>query len=289
MRFNVTLIDPPNYKFAHLLTDLCRTIAYGLRDLGHDCDLTVNAIDGATTNILIGTHLLTADDVRNIVRSGAPYIALQSEVLKRDPATGALQTDYQGPNFETINRPLMDNAVALWDGLTDPELLQQLGTNHKRKRFQIGYCAGLEDIEHRPYDAKDIDVMFFGSVTAHRQSILNTLQGLQVKTFDYGPSAFRNDMIARSRIQLSLHSSPELDYFQQTRSGYLLNNRAYVLGETSADQPPMKKLVCEVDGRAMRQTCVELLSNPSELKARAEAAYEGYRGLRMADILAEIL
>jgi hypothetical protein len=290
MRFNVTLVDPPHYKFAHLLTDLCRTIAYGLRDLGYKADLTVNSIDGASTNILIGTHLLTADDVSNIVRSGAPFITLQSEVLKRDPTTGAVRSDYQGEQFETINRPLMDHAMAVWDGITPPELMQQLDVGgRKRKRFRIGYCAGLEDIDQPDYAQKDIDVMFFGSITQHRSTIMSSLNGLQYKTFDYGPAGFRNDLIARSKINLSLHSSPELDYFQQTRSGYLLNNRAFVLGETSSDHPPMKDLICEVDGARMRDTCVDLLSRPAELKARAEAAYEGYRSLRMADILAEII
>ena len=88
MKYNVTLIDPVNYKFAHLLTDICRTIAYGLRELGHDADLTVNALDGISMNIIVGTHLLTAEEVTAIVDSGVQYIAMQSELLELDAASG---------------------------------------------------------------------------------------------------------------------------------------------------------------------------------------------------------
>ncbi len=290
MKYNVTLVDPANYKFAHLLTDICRTIAYGLRDLGLDCDLTVNSIDTGATNIIVGTHLLNAAEVAAIVNSGAPYIPLQSEVLHRDPETGAVSSSYQGQQFETIARPLMDRAVAVWDGLTELRVLHQLSVaDEKVRRFRIGYCEGLEDIEHRPYDRKDIDVLFFGSLTPHRQSVFSSLHGMRVALFEYGPSAFRNDMIARAKINLSLHSAPELDYFPQTRTGYLLNNRAFVLAETSIDHPAMRDLVVEAPADKLRSRCAQLLSNPAQLEQQADTAYQGYRKLRMADMLAEIL
>jgi hypothetical protein len=290
MKYNVTLVDPANYKFAHLLTDICRTIAYGLRELGLHCDLTVNSIDTGYTNIIVGTHLLSAGDVSGIVSSGAPYIPLQSEVLQRDPQTGVISSSYQGQQFETIARPLMEHAVAVWDGLTELRLLHQLSVaDEKVKRFRIGYCEGLEDIEQRPYDSKDLDVLFFGSLTPHRTKIFDSLQGLRLAVFEYGPSAFRNDMIARAKINLSLHSSPDLDYFPQPRTGYLLNNKAFVLAETSVDHPAMRELVVEADADGLRERCAHLLSNAAELKCQAEAAYEGYRRLRMADMLAEII
>jgi hypothetical protein len=290
MKFNVTLVDPANYKFAHLLTDICRTIAYGLRDLGYEADLTVNFIDTGYTNIIVGSHLLTAADVGGILETGARYIPLQSELLSRDPATGCVRSSYQGDQFEAIGRPLMEHAVAVWDGYTDVSVMRQLQVSDDRlKRFRIGYCEGLEDILHRPYDHKDLDVLFFGSMTPHRSAILQTLDGLRLAFFEYGPSAFRNDMIARSRINLSLHSAPELSYFPQPRTGYLLNNRAVVVAEGSTDHPPMRSLVVEAPVDALRQRCEELLASTPELESLAETAYEGYRQMRMADILAEIL
>jgi hypothetical protein len=291
MKYNVTLVDPANYKFAHVLTDLCRTIAYGLRELGLDCDLTVNSIDSGSMNIIVGTHLLNGGDVANVIGSGAQYIPLQSEVLTRDPKTGAVISSYQGAQFEEVARPLMDHAVAVWDGLTELRVLHQLSVgDEKVKRFKIGYCEGLEhDVEHRPYDRKDLDVMFFGSLTPHRQKIFARFNGVRTAVFGFGPSAFRNDMIARAKINLSLHSSPELDYFPQPRTGYLLNNRAFVLAETSIDHPGMRDLVDEAPADMMGKRCAELLGDPAALQARAEAAYEGYRRMRMADMLAEIL
>lgn len=290
MKYNVVLVDPASYKFAHIMTDICRTIAFGLRDLGYECDLSVNSIEPSAMNILVGTHLLTTGDVDAVIKSGAKYIALQSEVLHRDPKTGAVVSSFQGAQFETVARPLMDHAVAVWDGLTELRVLNQLAVaDEKVKRFGMGYAKGLEDIEHRPYARKDVDVMFFGSLTPYRRDILARLKGLRVVHFEFGPSAFRNDLIARTKINLSLHSSPELDYFPQPRTAYLLNNKAFVLAEPSIDNPPMRGLVDEERKDRMAQRCEELLSNLGELEARAEAMYEGFSKLRMADILAEIL
>ena len=290
MKFNVTLVDPAAYKFAHVLTDICRTIAYGLRDLCLDCELSVNSIDTARTNIIVGTHLLTEGDVAGIINSGATYIPLQSEALHRDPESGAIRSSYQGQPFETLARPLMEHAVAVWDGLTELRILHQLEvTDEKVKRFKIGYCQGLEDVQHRPYHRKDVDVMFFGGMTPHRRQVLEKFQGMRIALFEYGPSAFRNELIARTKINLSLHSSAELDYFQQTRAGYLLNNKAFVLAEPSIDHPAMRDLVAESPADGLVECCAKLLSSAAELEAQAEAAYEGYRRLRMADVLAEIL
>jgi len=290
MRYNVTLVDPANYKFAHILTDICRTIAYGLRELRLEADLTINSIETGCTNIIVGTHLLNPGDVANVVNSGARYIVLQSEILNRDPTSGEIVSSYQGHQFETVNRPLMEHAAAVWDQLTELRMLNQLAvTDDKVKRFQIGYCEGLEDFEHRPYDRKDVDVLFFGSLTPYRQQILGRMNGLRTAVFGFGPSAFRNDMIARAKINLSLHSSPELDYFPQPRTGYLLNNRAFVLAEASIDHPAMRDLVEEAPNDRLAERCVELAADPTALAERAEAAYERYRHLRMADILAEIL
>jgi hypothetical protein len=290
MKFNVTLIDPPNYKYAHLLTDICRTIAYGLRDLGFECDLTVNSIDAGYTNIIVGTHLLTVADITAIIDTGALYIPLQSESVYHDPKSGIVSSSYQGQQFESIARPLMEHAVAVWDALTEVKLLRRLSIrDDKVKRFSMGYCQGLEDIVHRPLDRKDVDILFFGSITPHRAKIFATLQGLSVAAFQYGPSAFRNDMIARAKINLSLHSASDLDYFPQPRTGYLLNNKAFVLAETSIDHPAMRALVADVNADAFRERCAHFLSHTAELESQAEAAYEAYRHIRMADMLDAIL
>jgi hypothetical protein len=290
MKYNVTLVDPASYKFAHVLTDICRTIAFGLRELGHACDLTVNSIDNAYMNILVGSHLLTADDVKAVLDSGARFIVLQSEALYLDQQTGSVCNSFQGRQFEAVARPLMQRARAVWDGLTDLPILAKLGVPERKvKRFGIGYAQGLEDVQHRPYDQKDLDVLFFGGLTPYRRQILASLQGMRVAHFEYGPSAFRNDMIARTRINLSVHSSPGLTHVPQGRVGYLLNNRAFVLSEPATDHPPMRDLLTEVPTECMAARCAELLAEPAEIEARAEAAYEGYRRLRMADILDEIL
>jgi hypothetical protein len=290
MRFNVTLIDPPAYKFAHLLTDIVRTTAYGLRDLGHEANLTVNHIDGDATNIIFGMHLLTADEATSIANSGARYIPVQTEHLQIDAASGEIHGFFQGNQFEAMFARLMQNAETVWEGYTDLAVYRKMGVPTERvRRFRPGYARDLEDIQHRAFPCKDIDVLFFGSVTPYRSQILNTLQGMRVATFEFGPSAFRNDMIARAKLNVSLHATPQTDYFPQPRTAYLLNNKACVVAETSSDWPPMRALVTETSTQDFADCCRQLLDTPRELESRAQSGYEGFKSMPMSDVLAELL
>src|SRR5438105_11724849 len=81
LRYNVTLVDPVGYKFAYVLADICRVVASGIRSLGYRCDLTTNNIDAGAVNIIVGTHLLSAQDLSMVQQSGSQYIALHTEWL----------------------------------------------------------------------------------------------------------------------------------------------------------------------------------------------------------------
>src|SRR5579862_2891619 len=100
MQYNVTLIDPANYKYAYLLTDTSRMIAYGLRSLGYSCSLTVNNLDASAINVIVGTHLLQEQDSNSIINSGVKVVVHQSEVLM--PGTGGVRvrSSFLGDQFE---------------------------------------------------------------------------------------------------------------------------------------------------------------------------------------------
>src|SRR5260370_468578 len=115
LRYNVTLVDPAGYKFAYVLADICRIVASGIRSLGHRCDLTTNNIDPGAVNIIVGTHLLSPQDLTMVQQSGSKYIALHTEWLSPGDPPYQVKSTFQGNNFEPTQRPCLEGALAVWE------------------------------------------------------------------------------------------------------------------------------------------------------------------------------
>jgi hypothetical protein len=291
MKYNVTLIDPSSYKFAYMLTDICRTLAAGIRELGHECDLTVNNIELTAVNIIVGTHLLAKPAIESLVNSGARYIVLHTEWLYPGNPPHQIRSTFQGDDFEPVNRQLFERAEAVWDGLDNNlDLLARWDIpREKLKSFWIGYTDALVDVIHRDESCKDIDVLFFGTVTPYRAPILEQLsRSLRLVIVGDAPRDFRNDYIARAKINLCVHSSPELNYYSFTRAGYLLNNRAFVLSETSLKHRGMLDVVEHASRDRLPQRALELLAD-GDLATLAEREAEHYRLMPMKEIVRPLL
>jgi hypothetical protein len=279
MRYNVTLVDPATYKFAYLLADVSRVIASGLRSLGYRCDLTTNNIDSAATNIIVGTHLLTPGDARAIIDSGARYIALHTEWLSPGDPPYSVKSTFQGNDFESRQREFLERAEAIWEAWeSNIQLLSLFDIPPERfRRYWTGYHVDLEEIRHRSYTDKDIDALFVGAVTPRRQAVLNELgRTLKVTAAMDLPHPFRNDLIARAKINLALFSDPALNYFSFLRIGYALNNRAFILSEPSVNDRGMQELVMTCPAEQLVERCRSLIDS-GEIPRAADEAYELYR------------
>lgn len=290
MNFNVTLIDPPQYKYAYFLTDTCRLLAAGLRELGHTCSLTVNNFDGNSMNVIVGTHLLSEADARQIVESGVQYIAFHTELVHLDhnrrPASSFL-----GDRFESVMGELLRRAHRVWDGVdSNIPLLAHMGVDPARIRlFWPGYSEALVDVRHRPDAEKDIDALFFGSISAYRRELLNQLgQSMRVATMLDGPWAFRNDMIARAKLNLVVSTAPEYTYIPSIRTGYLLNNRCAVVAEAAQPEPRFCNMVDMVPREGFVEHCQELISSGTTSRL-ADASFGQYQRQPFREILQGLL
>ena len=291
MRYNVTLVDPAGYKFAYVLGDICRVVASGIRSLGYRCDLTTNNIDAQATNIVVGTHLLSAQDLNMVQQSGAKYIALHTEWLSPGDAPYLVKSTFQGNEFEPTQRRFLENALAVWEAWdSNIQMLSRFDIPPERfKRFWVGYHEDLEEVRHRPYQDKDIGALFVGSVTPRRQALLQELsKHMSVSALFDAPQAFRNDFIARAKINLALFSDPALNYFSFLRIGYALNNRAFVVSEPSINDRGMQDLVVTAGADTLVQTCLEAIGSGA-IPRLAEEAYERYRQLPMTAVVKELL
>jgi len=137
--------------------------------------------------------------------------------------------------------------------------------------------------------AKTIDILFYGSLNARRQAILNYLRShqpnwrIEVKTDLW--EAERNSLIDSSRIVLNLHYYSEA-ILETTRLSLLMSRGACVVSEKSRDSlldrvyKPYLKFIEAIDEdySELVQVCQDLLKCP-EIHAQICAKTQEYRRL----------
>jgi hypothetical protein len=254
-RFNIVLVYPPGYTPAEGLVDVCRLLYFSFESLGYSVTFQKNALEADAINVVVGYHLVEDAAVFGNHR----IILFQLEQLSE--AEGW----YSPRRLEVLRR-----AEQVWDySAENVRFLADRGIGDVRV-LPFGFHEKLRTIAPA---AKDIDVLFYGSVNPRRGAVLEQLQKrcrLRAVFGAYGPT--RDAIIARSRIILNVHFY-EAQILEVVRISYLVNNGCMVVSEESASNPfagmivtsPLEKLV---------ETCLGLLADEGGM---ARVAAEGLR------------
>lgn len=235
MRWNLTVIDPPSFPFTHFLFDTVRMLAFTLEKLGQRMSVTQNRLEDDCLNVLIGVHLLReAEEVEAIIDSGKPFVVLQTEMVH-----GRTINREASDRLDRVILPLCRAARAVWD--SSPEniaALAALGIHAELLVF--AYQPRLKEIALKA--ERDIDFFWYGSVTDHRRKVIAELDrlGYNVAVSFDAPPLFRNDLIARSEIVLTLQHSREMTHVPHARILYAVANECVVAGEGGENIGPLE-------------------------------------------------
>jgi GT2 family glycosyltransferase/Flp pilus assembly protein TadD len=234
-------------------------------------------------NVILGTHNLTDPRVAEQIRNTGKYVILQSEVLRE----GGIAGWPDNPSFQKIYVPLMQSASAVWHGIESNEKhFAKLGIQADRIP-KLGYLPGLEEITHKK--RKDIDFLYFGSVTPHRKKLIDALiklGGNVVCIFDEA-AIFRNDYIARTRIHLAPNQGPGINHIT-AKTLYLLNNRSVVVVERCHEQEWIEHCYLSADPDEWAERCLQTLHRP-DLDQLADQFFECYKKLDMTALFQPLL
>ena len=256
MRFNIVMISGAGFEYIHFLFDPARMLCDALEDLGHPTVLSHNNLLPDRINILISAH--TIEDpavVREIIDSGVDYVVLQSEVIR----DGNVNLTGDRAQFENCFLPLLRGARAVWDGLPEnvPQL-QALGL--RASLFQSGHHRSMETLEHKPL--KDIDYLFFGSVSDHRRRLLSALEahGRRVVVCFDAPALYRDDLIARARVHLAPRRMAAMSHLAYGRVLSLAANACVTVVETCVDQGWLEDCFVHADTDGWVELCEATLA-----------------------------
>lgn len=282
MRFNVVSIEPQGFHCGHFLDDGLRFTVYGLESLGHDVTLSINKLSTDRINIIVGARLTRPEDVQAIANAG-PYIAIQSEVITE---TG-LNDWHNQTHVEEVYLPFLMGALAVWDA--KPKCLEQLRMMGIPAYLQpVGYHPRFEDI---PLKAeKDIDFLFFGSVTPHRRVLFEEFarRGYRVEVLFDTRKFFRDDMIARTKVHLAPCQNERLNQLSLQRVCYLVNNKSLCVVEECPDQGFLENCFLSAATDQWIDLCITTLQR-EDREELAQHHYENYREIRLEDGMRRLL
>jgi GT2 family glycosyltransferase/Tfp pilus assembly protein PilF len=283
MRFSICLLEPEGYKYSHFLYDVCKYICYTIEAAGYDCCMIKNKLYPDRINVIMGAHNLTDPASFKQIKQSGKYVIIQSEVLREDGSTG-------WPNqktYPTIYLPLLRQAQAVWDGLESNQIQLRKHGIDSEQLPQFGYLKAMEEINHKKH--KDIDFLYYGSLTPHRKKLIEELEALGgnvVFVFDEA-AIFRNDLIARTRVNLSPNQAAGINHMT-SKVLYLLNNRSIVVVERCFNQDWVEHCYPFADTDKWAYLCMETLHRP-DLDQLAYEYYEQYTKLDRVDLIRPLL
>lgn len=260
-----------NDKTLAAFREVAELLFHGFRHAGAQVTWAPRSMRRGALNVVIAAHrmpsqllarLLDERVILNLEQICAPGawrradVATYRKVLQSSPVI-----DYSLRNLDWLRRELQ----------VDADLVM------------LGQVPELERIPRAR--EQDIDVLFYGEITAARAEVLSALQrsGLRVVILGGAPSVYgaaRDAMIARSRVVLNLHQY-DIHVFEQVRVNYLLINGKAVVSEVHDDTEipgPYRPLVEAAAGiDAIVDRCRQLAGNEALRRAREEMAREGMR------------
>jgi GT2 family glycosyltransferase/Tfp pilus assembly protein PilF len=283
MRFSICVMEPEGFKYAHFLYDICKYLCYGIESAGYECCILRNKLSSDRINIMVGAHNQTDPAIIKQVKQTGNYILLQSEIITGD----SINNWSVQKSFANVYLPLMRQARVVWDGVeSNISQLRQMGIDAELLRF--GYHPLMEEVHHKPH--KDIDFLFCGSITPHRKQLIEKLgaRGGKVVTMFDDAAMYRNDLIARARVNLAPNQGPGMNHFGGARVFYLINNRSVVVVERCYDQAMYEHCFASAETAQWVDLCMETLQRP-DLPQITEEYYERFKEIRMVDFIKPLL
>ena len=272
MKIQVVHIRPAADPHAEGLREVAETLFYAALALGHDVNLAHNVLDAKRLNIVVGWHLLAPATLHRYVL-GHKVVLYNLEQLA---ATG-LADRFAAASWSCALWDYSPQNIAALRGcdVKETPLLVPLG--HVPEMTQIALGDGLTD------------VLFYGSLNARRSAVLDGLRkrGLEVSHL-FGVYGRRRDAeIATSKVVLNMHNY-DTQIFEVVRCSYLWSNRVCVVAECNGDAPyPGAAKFVPYDD--LVDACVALVNDPVERARQAQAGFDTWSAVSMADHLKDAL
>ena len=272
VKFHVTaLVVPEMYR------ECMQSVMFGLRENGYDVTYAHQQLDSMRINIVFGAHSNWG--------SWQKLSAQASRIIiyNLEPAT-PLITRFPQNYIRLLQH------VHVWDySAKNVQDLKARANIHDIHRVPICFAPEMAHIESAPL--QDIDVLFYGDMSARRRGVIEQLRtmGLHVVTPDEVGrviGAARDDLIARAKVVLNIHSLEFIHAFEIARVSYWLANRKAVVTElsdlTDVDVHLRDGMACgKIDELA--QLCFDLVADDDKRHELEQKGFDAFGKMSAKD------
>ena len=231
-KFNVLIVQPKGFEHVEVFRDLADTICASLVDLGHESKVTVRHAQKNARLILLNFHSM-ADFKRVVDVLPSDTIIVNTEHLWDRRALNN-RFEVNAVDWETTSRVIFwSQRFETWNiGPENLSLLFAAGARNL-KSLKLGYHPNLDRIplsQDRP-----IDILFYGSMSNRRQSLLSSLEraGLKINHLFGIYGAQRDQKISEAKVVLNCSYYPD-HIFEAVRVSYPVTNGVLTLSEDHA-------------------------------------------------------
>lgn len=278
-RFNLMHCLPhPSMHGLHGYNEVIETVAWGLRELGHEVSHTMNKFELGSTNIIFGAQVLPIDFLERLPEDSIVYNFEQ----RKNYVPSQLDEEKRryGRRFQ------------IWE--YSPQNLEAWGaigiTNVKT--VPIGYAPILSRIEKPAI--QDIDVLLYGVAGDARLNAIYLLSRAGMSTVFvsglYGEA--RDNLISRSKIVLNISFHQPCPIFEVVRVSYLLANKKAVVATLGPDTEVPEGINTCVKFSSIEtivDDCRFLLDNDSVRTELENAGFDFFSKFDIRDILSNVL
>ena len=272
--FQIVLIRPAAYLHTEAFREIAETLQFGLRSIGHKAEVGENVFDSGATNLILGAHLLSPGQARQVPRGSILYNLEQIGGAQLLPAYYELARRHQ-----------------IWDyDLSNIDKWKATNCSYAPIHVPIGYVPELTRIARKSHD---IDVLFYGSLNERRNHVLNSLKDRGVKVHNvfgvYGRD--RDELIARSKLILNIHFY-DAKVFEIVRVSYLLANSKAVVtecGSHNLEDEGLTNAVLVCPYESLVDGCLALLQHEEERLKLETRGFHWFSQRKESDILSNAL
>ncbi len=268
--------------------DTLMLVKHGLASAGHKVDLSRYMVPGKINIIIEYFSYDFIEAAKSVAASsGTEFILIATEFITGDtfnlfePVSGEDQFICEHYNnlgswkkrYLTFIK-MYEMSRAVWH-LSENQVSPYREKLRNDNIFYLphGYLEGLSAVEVRPWHYRDIDIIFTGTLTPYRKSILDelALTGITIDSIPVStPPYIRDDMVARSKLAINIKQNKNWKYPSNSRFYYHLVNASPLLSELTEYECDLSHYIMHADSINFLESCMELLE-------RGEGLIDEYR------------
>jgi len=287
----ISLISPSNFNQEIVSGFHLQYLICALREIDHRVYFSWDnrIINDSDLEIIFNPLLLikfNKNFLYDLIISKRPFIIYSSELIRPDLSgyNFELRDDFNSEEKDIFLK-ICTMALQIWTMIGGPEIDIFGKVNRNVKHLKIGFTPSFSMM--KKCRSPDWDILFYGSMSAHRKSILDGFEktGLKIAVLGYGSEMIRDCFLSNTKIVLNInHGSHEIEALMKSQNREHIATGIFPYSTPRIIQCAHNSVVCVSDYAPLRDSYIERLFVPIKNSNLAETCFNIIKGNSWHDL-----